>query len=1115
MTLERLTGTPYSLERPLGRGGSGEVFLATHEQLGKRVAIKLLRPGLAGDSELLDRLRAEARLLARITHPSLAGVYDLGETSDGRTFFAMEYIEGENAADLVRRLERVPLAMACEIVAQLLDGLAAVHALGIVHRDVKPSNVIIGRDGRARIVDFGLAHRLGEPSTGLLGTPSYMAPEQILGETVSPAADLYAAAATLFTLLTGAPPFESNPLEKHLTEAPPTLSERLDRPVSTGLEALVAQALSKDPADRPPSATSMAADLRRIVHPEEATFQAPAAQRRRANVRELPTKFLGRESDLDRLAEMFADGDRLVTLIGPGGVGKTRLAKRHAALGVARYPETWFVDLTGARRASDVVSKVARVIGATLDARDEDAAIEELGRTLGRSGSMLLVLDNCEQATGAVASAATRWIDAAPMLRVLATSRERLGLPGERAFDVMPMPLEDGVRLFVDRARLVRTDWVATETEAPVVEAIVRALDGIPLAIELAAARMGVMSVATLLDRLGQRFELLASTNRGVPERQRTLLAAIDWSWSLLEPWEQSALAQCSVFRGGFTLGAAEAVLDLVGAPPVLDVIQRLRDKSLVFAQSSRDFPSEIRLGLYDSVREYAEAKLEERDTVTRRHAAYFLRQGEKWAEHLHTGSEEHVRRLALEVENLRAVHERAAPQDAFGAADILLTILRRTSAPVSVQLELASSALDDAGVDADASVVGNLLYSRAVLWQIAGSYEKAHADAERLLALALASGRAVTKVQAHIRLQDVAAFTGASQKDALSHAELAVHAAREVDEGRWRRRALVTLAHAQFNCGQHDSAHAAFVETAMLAEAAHDVELLAIARSFLGLLAMERGNLGEAERNLEEVTRVGGLTSLEAKYNLATIRHERGDHERAATAYREIIAHGAQHRMICGLACGALGALLAARDAVEEAKRFFDEARSTLDGAGDAFSIVVATHLGHLDLALARRAAREGDEAGSETHRASAARRAKDAAEAATRSVDDLRTALRWLERALEPNLPQAADAWVLAADGSWFRRPHGWRVEMGSRAHAKGVLVALLRARLAQPGRAMSVDDVLAAGWPGERVLRRAAEARVYNIIKALRSAGLRDLIVSGEAGYLMDPAQRVVEG
>jgi tetratricopeptide (TPR) repeat protein len=395
----------------------------------------------------------------------------------------------------------------------------------------------------------------------------------------------------------------------------------------------------------------------------------------------------------------------------------------------------------------------------------------------------------------------------------------------------------------------------------------------------------------------------------------------------------------------------------------------------------------------------------------------------------------------------------------------------------------------------------------------MAGAIDAMRADSERLLELAREAKSAVTEVQAEMRLAQLAALTGGLPEEDVAHAEAAVKASTRVEDQKWHRRALMALGIARYYAGQRDIARKTISEIVRLAEAARDEEALSFACGNLGVLEMELGDFDAAERHLEEATRAEGIHARAHLYNLATVHHERGDYDRAERAYRDVIAGGARNPILSALAMAALGALLCERDEIAEGARLLDEAAIAIEKTGAAYTLVVETHRGHLDLALARRAAREGEEASSKAHRASAEKRLSHATADRSHMVDDMRTAIRWLERALDPTASHAADAWVIAEDGAWFRRPGGWRIDIGPRTHAKLVLAALVRARLDRPGQALSVDEVLHAGWPGERVLRRAAEARVYNIIKHLRSAGLRDLIVSLEGGYAIDPAQRVM--
>ena len=218
------------------------MYLARHEALDKKVALKLLHARLAARPDVAQRLRREAKLLARIRHPSLVDVHDLGVTADGRPYYVMEHAEGVTLREhLESKGGRLGAREACELLAQVLDGLAAAHEAGVVHRDVKPLNILVTPQGRARLLDFGVAKVLGdaEPEdvgatkAGLaLGTPRYMSPEQACGETPTPAVDVYAVGCVLYEVLTGGPPFDaeatSEVVRAHVSKPAPKLDPELD-----------------------------------------------------------------------------------------------------------------------------------------------------------------------------------------------------------------------------------------------------------------------------------------------------------------------------------------------------------------------------------------------------------------------------------------------------------------------------------------------------------------------------------------------------------------------------------------------------------------------------------------------------------------------------------------------------------------------------------------------------------------------------------------------------------------------------------------------------------------------------------------------------------------------
>ena len=344
---------------------------------------------------------------------------------------------------------------------------------------------------------------------------------------------------------------------------------------------------------------------------------------------------IGRGDDLARLEGLVKGGARLITLLGPPGIGKTRVAEAYLALAPSRFHlggGAWFCDLTRAQTENDLVYVVASLW--REDTQSLHLAANDIGphvrAALAERGPTLLVLDNFEQLSG-FGSVLGTWCKAAPELTVIVTSRERLGVPGEEVLELKPLECPqkqadradvwetEAVRFFVDRARAAGGN--AGDDPFPIAR-IVRRLDGIPLAIELAAARTRVMSAADLATELEERLDLLTHARRGSDERHATLASAIDWSWNLLLPEEQRALAACSVFVGGFSPKEAEAV---IGEEHALSHLVALRDKSLLAAAPDN------RLCFYVSIRDYADKQLaatgpETASAARARHAIAYAR---------------------------------------------------------------------------------------------------------------------------------------------------------------------------------------------------------------------------------------------------------------------------------------------------------------------------------------------------------------------------------------------------------------------------------------------------------------------------------------------------------
>lgn len=395
--------------------------------------------------------------------------------------------------------------------------------------------------------------------------------------------------------------------------------------------------------------------LLQLVHPDlQRTFPRPSTLDVAPNNLPLQlTSFVGRVKEIDELTRLVGSA-RLVTVIGPGGSGKTRLALQVAADLVDRHPEgVWFVDLAATSDGHVIPETLAAILGGRArrampmaEPEPERTPLERVIERL-RNSTALLVLDNCEHLIADCAAVAEALLRACPSIGILATSREPLRIPGEARWRLAPLSVPadqssepivgfDAVRLFVDRARLNQSDFALTPANAPTVAEICRRLDGMPLAIELAAAWVSTLDPAQILDRLDDQFRLLATgPSRGSP-RQQTLRATVDWSYDLLSDAERRVLENLSVFAGGFSLEAAEHVAagDGVEQHEVLSILSNLVDKSLVIRTGSG---ARQRYRLLEVIREYAWQRVEDSADATAplvaaTGTAQFLREGDHWA---------------------------------------------------------------------------------------------------------------------------------------------------------------------------------------------------------------------------------------------------------------------------------------------------------------------------------------------------------------------------------------------------------------------------------------------------------------------------------------------------
>jgi predicted ATPase len=827
----------------------------------------------------------------------------------------------------------------------------------------------------------------------------------------------------------------------------------------------------------------------------------------------MTSSFLGRQAEIARLRELIV-GARVVTLLGPAGIGKTRLATRFAELHAA---SSWFCDLTDARDVGAVCAAVARALGVSLASVKSSAqAVERVGVALATRGAALLILDNCEQATAAIAEVVTAWRDAAPSSVMLATSREVLRVSGERVYEVPPLDASEGARLFVERASLVRPGYALTDANESELATIIRSLDGLPLAIELAAARMGLLGVRDLVRLLPRRFELLSSGPRDASERQRTLRGAIEWSWNLLEPWEKSALAQATVFRGGFSLEAAEAVISTGTEKSLLDVLQSLRDKSLLRVH---DDDGDARFGFYESIHELAFEKLREGEdysAVMERHATYFAGATAPLAAGVNgAGGAEKLRRLAREEENLLVAHARSLeavakdPDAGERALRIVLALeaLYTARGPMTRAISLLDATLaSDATKSAGAGVVARVLLARALVGRqelssilganALGDFETTFAHAERALDAARAARDAAAEVDALCTIGALEVYRGRSEHG-RAHAQAGAELAATMSDARLRGRCLFVLGVIDLFEGAQVDALDRLTKAQEQLSHADDHHLEGFALVALGVVLQERSRMDDAQRRFEQALdrfRELGRAHLQgyARGHLAGLHHERGELEIAQSDYEaavELLEKAGEPSADYFRA--GLGAVIAARGDQVQAAHLLDRAEAALSKSNVPSFLLAAARV--------YRASFDPSESA----------RVNEATPFAKNS-DEVRLALRI---ASSKDAKPAATAFVVARDGRDVRAPDGRTLDLRKRPRLRRLLVALVEARIRAPGKAQSVETLFAGVWQGERATYASSRQRVYTAIGELRDLGLRDLLLNDVDGYMLDPEIPVV--
>ena len=561
--------------------------------------------------------------------------------------------------------------------------------------------------------------------------------------------------------------------------------------------------------------------------------------------------FFGRQDSLELLADKLKSGARLVSLLGMGGVGKTRLVTRFSWTRRADYPGgVWFCDLSQARELGGFLFAVAQGLEVPLGQADP---VVQLGQAIKGRGHCLVVLDNFEQVAKFAEETLGRWLEKAPRACFVVTTREVLGIVGEEILAVPPLEPEDAVQLFLNRARAARHAYAPGADDVTVIGQLVKVLDCLPLAIELAAARVRVMAPRTLLARMKDRFDVLLSTS-GRRDRQATLRTAFDWSWELLHDAEKATLARLSAFMGGFTFESASAVAGEAAAEAttsVVDLIQGLVDKSFVRRVGDERFD------LLESVREYAAQHLgtpgrfalsgpECAADARARHWRYFAALDEQAA----------VTERCAELNNvIAACRAAAAARDGPCAVGCLVRAWQalRIAGPVRLGVELAGS-----------------------VFHIPSLSDRDRARTHWVAGHALDTLGDVDAARAHVK-------QGLACADAAHDAE-------------YKSRLLIVLGGRQTLDGDLDAAAVNLTEACRLSEAHGDRSGQASALNMLGRLMSHQSRFSEARAHYAQslvLVRATGDRRFEGGLlgNLAGLHHEMGELEQARLNYEQALA--------------------------------------------------------------------------------------------------------------------------------------------------------------------------------------------------------------------------------
>ncbi len=783
----------------------------------------------------------------------------------------------------------------------------------------------------------------------------------------------------------------------------------------------------------------------------------------RTNLPHYEIPFVNRQASLRALEEYFDHSHRVVTLLGPGGMGKSRLAIRYGSLRLSDYDGgVWFFDLSEATDLKDVLLTVSTVLSVPMNKVHSEAEMsEQLGFAIAGRGSILLILDNFEHVAQEAQHVVGQWMLHARSAHFIVTSRMRLGVAGERIFHLDPLNEDHSVMLFESCAVNHDASYQLDEQETACVKDIVSRLDGIPLGIELAAGQVKGLSLTDILTHLKNKIDLAAAHEQDDKSKQQTLNATIDWSWGLLESWEQSALMWCALFRNGFYLESAEDVVafDDDDVPWVLDIIESLHDKSFLHTWDVHEFPDEIRFGMYESVRDYALQALSqstENEKARLGHASYFLKMGREWSDGL-SGAEgvKCLDRLALERDNLNATHDYFLEKDPAKAIEVLLCmhpffLIRSPLEQYGTMLDRSLALAQKQNSQLEARVLqarGEWWWQRDEMEHAYQDYSAArqifqsNKDLQREAQTVLQMGNAVhnTQRQASLDYWRAAQALAETAQDGPTHAKATAQIGRitknvkmleeaiaffervqdRFNEESWR----IVLGTLHLDQERFDEAQDCYIRALGMARSIKDRRSEGVILGSLGIIQAEKGMVPSAahlyEAAMSKLEEVGARVAESVFLgNLATLYFQDGQLGKARETYEAAIHIYESRGDKLNLAYfkAFFGALLAEEGEIETAQANMCEAAEVLKEIGDDLGVAaVSVCEGLVDVARARVAKQNNDMATAQLHFKAALERKSQAEKKGPVSVahpqgqpslatqsGDVRDSLKFLELSL-----------------------------------------------------------------------------------------------------------------